>query len=246
MKIFIVIATLLLIGAGAAFADLRKNFVAFDKAFIPPLALTNQEKLKPSEKAMKILEKEWSEFKAKYYDYNPKDAQWKSDFDEADKLIREAGDVVRSGKNLFSAHETLEGIRILFMELRKRNRIDYYIDLLTEFHEHMEFIFHAGKENTPASLTDEDIKSVKITLSEAEEVWGRIKTARFDKELYDFDDRKVTEMQHYIDLETAALNKLKMSIQNLDKPSIIKTAMAIRPNYAKLYKMLGDFDRMEK
>ena len=110
----------------------------------------------------------------------------------------------------------------------------------------MELIFHAGKENTPATLTDEDIKGIKMTLSEAEELWDRIITARFDKVLYDFDDRKVSEMKNYIELETAALNKLKMSIQKMDKPSIIKAAKGIKPSYAKLYKMFGDFDSVKR
>ncbi|MBW1818004.1 MAG: hypothetical protein JRJ60_12700 [Deltaproteobacteria bacterium] len=50
----------LLLGAwfvftGFAPQELKKDFVSFDRAFIPPLALTKQEKVKPSKKAMNLF-----------------------------------------------------------------------------------------------------------------------------------------------------------------------------------------------
>ncbi|MBW1945879.1 MAG: hypothetical protein JRJ51_24075, partial [Deltaproteobacteria bacterium] len=45
------ILSLLFIFPVASHADIKKDFVAFDRAFIPPLAITNQEKVKPSRKA---------------------------------------------------------------------------------------------------------------------------------------------------------------------------------------------------
>lgn len=235
-----------ILGAGVAHADIRKDFVSFDKAFIPPLALTNQEKLKPSKKAMKLLKNEWTTLKTKYYDANPKDTQWKDDFDKADKVILDAEEIVKSGKNLYIAHETLEEIRILFMELRRRNNIDYYIDLLTEFHEHMEYISHAGKENTPQSLTDGDIGDIKSTLSEAQSIWAKIKDAKFDRHLYGFSDQKLTKMHKYLTLESDALFNLGNALKNHDKSLIIQTAKGIKPNYAKLYKLFGDFENLKK
>ena len=113
--------------------DLIKAFVSFDQAFIPPLAITNQEKVKPSKKAMAILNQNWSHFKAAYENHNPADPDWKKDFDYADAQIKKANATVNSGKDLFSAHETLESVRIQFMELRRRNKIDYYVDWLCFF-----------------------------------------------------------------------------------------------------------------
>jgi hypothetical protein len=132
------------------------------------------------------------------------------------------------------------------MELRKRNNIDYFVDLLTEFHEHMEFIFHAGKENTPESLSEKDISGIKSTLSEADAIWAKVEKTNLDSKLYDFSDEKMKEMQEYVTLESAALKKLGKALDKNDKAMIIKASMGIKPNYANLYKLFGDFESFKK
>ena len=226
--------------------DLIKAFVTFDQAFIPPLAITNQKKVKPSKKAMAILNENWSNFNATYANYNPADPNWKKDFDYADAQIKKANEIVNSGKDLFSAHETLESVRIQFMELRQRNKIDYYVDYLTEFHEYMEAIFHTGKDNAPESLTEDDIDDLKNHYEEAMRVWQKISTAPFDKALYDFNDQKAGKMKTFMAKETDALNRLKKAIDSKDNTKIAKACMGIKPNYAKLYKLFGNFERVQK
>ena len=105
---------------GFAPRELKRDFVLFDRAFIPPLALTKAEKLKPSMKGMKQLKRQWAIFKGKYYDANPGNSQWKSDLDGIGKAIAEADEIVKSGKHLKEAHESLEEIRDIMLNLRKR------------------------------------------------------------------------------------------------------------------------------
>jgi hypothetical protein len=40
-------------------------------------------------------------------------------------------------------------------------------------------------------------------------------------------------------------NALDRALDSNDHAQIIKTAKAIKPNYAKLYKLFGDFDRVK-
>ena len=195
---------------------------------------------------MAILNQNWSQFKAEYEKYNPADPDWKKDFDYADAQIKKANEIVNSGKELMSAHETLESVRIQFMELRQRNNIDYYVDYLTEFHEYMEAIFHTGKDNPPESLTEDDIDDLKNHYEEAARVWQKITTASFDKALYDFNDQKAGKMKSFITKETDALNRLKKAIGSKDNTKIVKACMGIKPNYAQLYKLFGNFERVQK
>ena len=241
--------SILLVTASASansHTELIKAFVSFDQAFIPPLAITNQEKVKPSKKAMAILNQNWSEFKPAYENYNPTDPNWKKDFEYADAQIKKANGIVDSGKDLFSAHETLESVRIQFKELRRRNNIDYFLDYLTEFHEYMEAIFHAGKDNAPESLTDDDIDDLNNHRETAAGLWQKINTLPFDSSLYGFNDQKTGQMKAFMAAETEALNRLKKAIQSKDNTKIVKACMGIKPNYAKLYKMFGDFERVKK
>jgi soluble cytochrome b562 len=236
----------LFIFPAASHADIKKDFAAFDRAFIPPLAITNQEKVKPSRKAMKILMQNWEAFKAKYYESNPEDAEWKEDFDRIDRQIQEAAEIVKSGKDLMSAHETLEEIRIITLELRKRNNIDYFLDPLTDFHVLMEQIFHTGKDNSPEDLDKGMIDDLKEAVAEAEALWRKIGEIPFDKELYGFTDAMVAQMNGYLKAEAAALANVNKAIESGDKKAIVKAAKGVKTNYAQMYKMFGDFDRLKK
>lgn len=223
---------------------LMKDFVSFDRAFIPPLALTNAEKLNPSKEAMGLLKENWDSFKAKQYNANPNDPKWKSDLDKVDQKIFEAAAIVRTEKNLSEAHEILEQIRFIFMELRKRNGIEYYIDYLSDFHEHMEAIMHTVQERDPASFSAKDKDYVAREFDQADKTWKRIETAAFDKDFYGFSDQRLARMKECLKLETEALNNLKKALEGEDKALIIKAAKGIRPNYAEIYKLFGDFERV--
>lgn len=240
------VLAILFIFPAASHADIKKDFVGFDKAFIPPLAITNQEKLKPSKKAMKVLKQDWEAFKTKYYDSNPKDPMWKEDFDRIEGQIQEAAKIVKSGKNLMHAHEALEEIRIITLKLRKRNNIDYFLDPMTEFHSLMEQIFHTGSDNSPGDLDKGMIDDLKVATAEAQALWKKIGEYPFDKDLYGFSDDMVAKMKGFHKAEIAALSKVNKAIESGDKKAIIKASKGVKSNYAKLYKMFGDFDRLKK
>lgn len=220
------------------------DFVSFDRAFIPPLALTNQEKVNPSRKSMGILKENWAAFKGTHYEANPKDAKWKGDLDKVEASILGAGRIIETGQNLMEAHELLEQVRYAFMALRKRNNIDYYLDHLSEFHEHMEAIIHSTTERDAGSLTPKDREYMGKECAQASQIWERIQAIGFDAALFGFNDQKLAEMKDLVKKEAEALQRLKSALGGNDNAAIIKSAKEIRPNYANLYKLFGDFDRV--
>ena len=226
--------------------NILKDFASFDRAFIPPLALTNQDKLKPSQKAIRLLNKNWESFKTKYYNSNPQDPEWKEDFDRIGKQIAEATSIVESGENLMHAHEALEEIRSITLDLRRRNNIEYYIDYLTEFHFLMESIVHTASDNEPADMGEEVISELSDLTDEASAMWSKIEAQPFDKALFGFDDEKIAKMMGLMKAESEALDNLKKAINSKDKTAIIEMAKNVKPNYAKIYMMFGDFDSIAK
>jgi len=237
-------AAVVFTGTGLATDDLMKGFVSFDRAFIPPLAFTNQEKVNPSRKGMAILKENWASFKARHYETNSKDPRWKKELDGIEERILRAGRIVASGKSLMEAHEILEEIRYAFLNLRRRNGMDYYIDHLSDFHGHMESIMHTASERDTGSFTVKDGEFIAKECGAAFKIWERIQVLPFDKHLFGFDDRKVAAMRDLIEKETQALQGLKNALEGEDKALIIESAKKIRPHYAQLYKLFGDFDRV--
>ena len=100
-----------------------KDTAVFDKAFVPPFSSRARARCRSPRSAMKVLKETWATFKKKYYSAKPKDLQWKKDMDEVEELILSADETVASGKELPSAHEDLEAIRMTLMDARQRNKI---------------------------------------------------------------------------------------------------------------------------
>lgn len=220
---------------------LVEDMVRFDQVYIPTLAYTSEEKLKPSRMAMKSLNVVWDSFNAKYRADTHGDSQWSSDFDKVDSFVKAASRIVEYGTNLKQAHEELENIRLVFMHLRERNNIDYFVDHLTRFHEPMEKIVLAAKNKTEKTFSGKDLGLIQKTLPVAKNLWHAVINAKFEPELYDFDKNKEAKLHSLLENERMALQRLEKALTRKNKNEIINAAVAIKPNFAKIFKSFGKF-----
>jgi hypothetical protein len=226
---------------GFAANDIRQDMVKLDKVYIAALALTSQGKVAASRVAVNDLQKTWRGFKDRHYSANPRDPQWKPDFDRVTGFVDEAVKIIASERKVSDAHEPLEHVRQVMMQLRLRNRIEYFIDGLTAFHEPMEMIVLAAKDKTGATLTDADMARVLNTLPQAEQAWQRVTVAKFDAADYLLAPAQTDDARKLMTLESSALIALKEALGTSDKARIAQTAVAIKPNFAKLFMIFGDF-----
>ena len=234
----------LLIFTGTSSAGTVQDYASFDRAFIPPLAITQQEQVKPSKKAMAILLPAWNELKGKYYHASASDDALRKDFDKIEAQIAKAQEIVDSGQNLVSAHEALESVRYTLQALRQRSNISYYPDILTNFHEYMEEITHSAGDVSPADLDENAVYALKEALQEALNAWKAVQQAPFNPAEYGFNDQQAGMREKLLVEETAALKKLEDAIAAGDKEKIISAAAGIKPKYAAQYKLFGDFDKV--
>jgi hypothetical protein len=240
----IVIAPMMLIAillTGFAANDIRQDMVKLDKIYIAALALTTQGKIAESRKAVDALQKEWQGFSKRHANAKPGDAQWKADFDHVNGMVNEAVKIAASSQKITDAHEALEHVRDVLMKLRQRNRIDYFIDNLTAFHEPMEVIVLAAKDKTADTLAEADIASIRKTLPQAEKAWQRVAAAKLDANDYMLNAAQTDEARKLMAMENASLAALKDALTAGDKARIAQAAVAIKPNFAKLFMIFGDF-----
>jgi hypothetical protein len=238
-----IVAAVLLSGHTFASEGLMKDFVLFDRVFIPPLALTGQEKCELSKNAMEPLKAQWAQFKTNHYEAKPKDPRWKQDLDSVESKIIKAEQIILGEKNLMGAHEILETIRFALRAARTRNGIDYYIDYLSEFHEHMEAILHMATERDGGSFSDNDLHFLAGECEEAVRIWVRLQNLPFEKELFGFSDRMEAGRKELLEKEAQALYRLRKALETDDKMLIIKSSKEIGRYYAQLYMLFGDFQR---
>jgi hypothetical protein len=62
--------------------------------------------------------------------------------------------------------------------------------------------------------------------------------------LYDFDAREQSEAKAHIEAESGALNRLGEALAGSDRAAALDAAVALKPEFAALYRMYGDFDRL--
>lgn len=221
--------------------DIRHDMVKLDKVYIAALALTSQGKVAESRKAVDALQKEWQGFSDRHANAKPGDTQWKPDFDHVSGMVNEAVKIAASDRKITDAHEALEHVREVLMKLRQRNRIDYFIDSLTAFHEPMEAIVLAAKDKTADTISEADITRIRATLPLAEKAWQRAATAKLDANDYLLSPSQADDARKLIALENASLQALKDALDTGDKARIAQAAVGIKPNFAKLFMTFGDF-----
>lgn len=243
----LVIALLFCIaGPLSAATRLQKDMVAFDRAYIPALALTSQDNRETAQKAMKLTAAQWSIFKKRYTKSFSKKKADKEDLKVIAIMIADANHTIKSDGKLEDVHETLEGVRNTFLKIRKRNSIDYYIDYTTAFHGPMESIVLTAKGKTAETLTDEMLLKIKNNFRTAQKAWNNLQNASFDPVLFSFSAEKDAQRKDYIKAETEAMGKLAKALEGDDKGTIIKAAMGIKTNFVNLFLMFGDFEKVKQ
>ena len=213
---------------GFATDDIRHDMVRLDKTYIAALSLTSQGKALESRKAVDALQKAWREFHGRHVNANSRDAQWKSDFERVTGMVDEASRIIASDRKPTEAHEALEHVRDVLMKLRERNRIDYFIDELTAFHEPMEGIVLAAKDKTGDTLAAADIEHIRHLLPQAEKAWLGVSAAKLDPQDYLLTPAQADDARKLMELEQTSL-------------AALKAALAIKPNFDKLFMTFGDF-----
>jgi hypothetical protein len=229
----------------AAFAGLKEDMVAFDRAYIPALAVTAEGKLPESQRAMEQLNKQWAAFKKQHATTRGGDKKWKTDLADIDRMIAEANKVVAGGVDIQQAHNALEGVRLTMLDMRARSKMPYYVDMLTHFHDPMEEIVLLAKDKTPATFGAEEIAKLRAALPEAEKRWAAVKATRLDP-AFGFNAEQQANLAKLVASESAALETLKQALAGDDRAAIIKAALAVKPPFAKIFMAFGNFEPVRR
>jgi hypothetical protein len=157
---------------------------------------------------------------------------------EADALV--------AAEKLSDAHEVLEQVRIFLMELRHKHLIAYFPDLLTAFHEPMEEIVLTVKGKTPETITRAQRGTIKTLLPELERRWQAVLGAEFKPALFGFSPERGAKAKQLMKAETQAIARLKKALDAQGSAALLPSGMAIKPAFAQLYMLLGEFKPQQK
>lgn len=234
--------------AGTASAKdevLLQEMVNLELKYIPALFLTNQpDKLLPAKKAMNLLRGEWNGFRAEYADYRPDYANWGIYFDQIEYAIQDAEAIVatvtpENPATLVMAHEALEGVRAVMLELRPLNGFPKFItDKMTRYHDPMEHIVIALKTEP---MSPELIAEVEATFVETNKALEGIEKCPVDAGMWGFSVEKMLAYYNKLAMTRAALDNLGAALESGD-PMAVKMAgtLPLKQPFVEMYTMFGD------
>ena len=233
---FVLAAFICLIVSTSVLAGPAEEFAAFDRAYVPALALTNQGD-KPQaavEESMRRLVPAWDTL---IRTINSNDRHAKA-FDRAIRLsgakLTEATGLVATGKRK-EAHGALEVVRLEFWKARTEAGIIYLPDRFTAFHEPMEeFVELAAKPETDR----EDLRKRSQQLSD---LWRDVEETGLDEKLFGVSPERAAKYGEQVRREREILTQLMAVVGSPDKQTFSKTLALLKGNFAQTYFIFGDF-----
>ena len=222
-------------------ADLLSFSAAFDRVYIPALALTNQQKQAPSEAAIARLSESAATMTpdaVRLLSLASGDSESWTAIQEA---ITQAETLVHTGE-LSEAHEALEPIRGLLTRDRKQVGLAYPIDRLNEFHDVMETIVKPAMKAMPQDLDENYLAKLKGSAVEASTLWSRVEQTSFKSPDFQLTDEDKHKLEQMISAEREALGTLQRALRDGDPTTILQASKAIKPPFAKAYMLFGEFE----
>jgi hypothetical protein len=249
----LLLSLLLLVGAasgalaqqaaeGGSPAELVAGMVAFDRAYIPVLALSNQNKPDASLRAMTVLDDQWLSFSRKFAARYP-EAGWKQGVERTGAVLAASRALLKKG-DLAGAHAALEEVRDIWVRLRESVSIPYYVDYLNRYHESMEEVTAVTSGRTPATLGEAQIEQLRSLLPEARRRWEAAVGADFDASMYGFSAARVESLRTAEQAVLQGIGQVAQALLKGDREVIIRTVEAMKPAFTKTFLMFGDFERV--
>jgi hypothetical protein len=229
---------------GAPVAELVAGMVAFDRAYIPALALSNAAKPEAALKAMTILKDQWSIFARQFGSRFP-EAEWKQGFERTAVVLDRSEELVRMG-DLPGAHVALEEVRDIFVSLRDRQSIPYYVDFLNRYHESMEEVTAVTAGLTAGTLEEKQVQQVGALLPEARRKWQATLDAPFDAGVYGFPVARADELRKAEEAVLLGIGRVEQALRSADREALVRTVEAMKPVFTKTFLMFGDFERVNR
>lgn len=238
----LMLGALVSVGVFAVPADLAPAMTKMDKAYIPALGLSGQADQQAKAKtAFAVFEREWAAFESSFATQAGFDGEWKEDLETVSRAVAKAKTALYEKADGAAAHEALEAVRMTLLESRTRQKIPYFIDSLTLFHNSMEELL----DNKPAAkLTDWNATqklSVAADLDVAIARWNKVKAV--EALISDSGLSAKADAAYRTQWATIAsiLAEAKKALEAGEEKAFSENLGRLKPNFIKTFFLFGDF-----
>ncbi len=144
--------------------------------------------------------------------------------------------------DLSAAHEHLEDIRTVMLQMRRDNGIDDVMDTLTLAHRSMGDVVAAFTgATTPALLTQQHKADLTVQLANYTSAFNTLAARKIDSELFGFSPAKTQGIQAAVSASKQNNTALQDALLLNDNAAILAAANKVKPLFVKLFLAYGDF-----
>jgi hypothetical protein len=117
----------------------------------------------------------------------------------------------------------------------------YPLDVLNRFHTTMEQIVKPASTMGPEAVDGSVRQRFQKLLRLARETWSEVRAADFQAPYYSLNEKQREQLAPLIQAEAEALDRLGEALRREDPAGILQAAKAIKPGFARIYMLFGDF-----
>ena len=231
----------------AAFAvpsGLVASMAVLDKTYIPALGLSGQPDQQAKAKiAFATFESAWEAFNTLFASEAGFDAEWTEDLEKVGAAVSKARSALMDESNGPEAHEALEKARMIFLASRTRQKIAYFLDYLTLFHNSMEDLLNNKPSGKISGWTLEEKAGFAADLDISMARWKKVKAEEGllpDASLSAKASAVYVTQWQAIDSIMAGTKK---AFDAGDEKAFSEKLGQLKPNFIKTFFLFGDFPR---
>ena len=223
-------------------ADLVSAMAALDKAYIPALGLSGQSaELARARTAFLTFENSWKTFRERYAAQADFDAEWQEDLANVSGAVGEARSALLDNSDGPAAHEALESVRMVLLESRTRQKIPYFLDSVTLFHNSMEDLLN----NAPAKKLAQWSEAEKLGFSADLEVaiarWKKVKALEGLLPQAGLAPKAAATYAVQWQAISSVMEGIQGALEAVDQAVFAEKLQQLKPNFIKTFFLFGDF-----
>jgi hypothetical protein len=244
LSISLLLALLISSASFALPAGFVPAMTALDKKYIPALGLSGQPgQMARAKLAFESFDREWEAFALAFGAEPGFDAEWRADLERIGDSVARARTALLGNSDGPAAHEALEGVRMGFLESRSRQKIPYFLDSLTLFHNSMEELLNGKPAKGMKDWSEAERLGFSADLDLATARW---KKARAMEGLLPAAELSPTAAAAYAGQRSdidAILAGAKAAFEAGDERALPERLGQLKPNFIKAFFLFGDFPR---
>jgi hypothetical protein len=227
------------LGAGPLTDQFEVTFQAWNALYKQALVGTNR----PDARADTLLSATndalaaWLVVLDRFYESPPSvyaaDANWQRDLAAVTGYLEIARRQLASGR-VAQAHRALGPVRSVLLDLRRRNGIAYYGDVLFEYHNAMERACDPIIAD-PDSVTGASLPDIAGRVRDARTAWQHV----LDFSFAPVDEGEREKHRELLAHETETLQQLEAAVTSSDLALIASAAQEVKARYRELYLAFG-------